>query len=781
MSPEGEGVPDPFRQLGSELPTPGVYRTASGAPGHAYWQQQVDYTIEIRLDEDARHLYGNEAIVYHNQSPDTLDYLWVAIDPNIFAPTSHAVATSLAPDLDSPSVGSMQRMLARQTFDGSCKLEGVRLPDGTPLHTAQQDTMLRVDLPEPLAPGARFEFSIQWNYAINDSDKVGGRTGFEHFEEDDNCIFELAQWFPRLCAYTDYTGWQNKEFLGSGEFTLEFGNYDVHITVPDDHVVAATGVLQNPGEVLLPVWRERLAQAEKTGDLTLIVTPEEAKANESHKPEGQKTWHFQAQNVRDFAWASSRKFAWDALRHPIEGTEPVWAMSYFPNEGEPLWSRYSTRVVAHTLTEYSKHTFPYPYPVAISVNGPVGGMEYPMICFNGPRPEKDGTYSKRTKYGLITVIIHEVGHNWFPMIVNSDERQWTWMDEGLNTYCQFLAEQSWEKGYESSRGEARRMVRYMTSENQRPIMTGSEEILQFGNNAYGKPATALNVLRETVVGRELFDFAFQQYARRWKFKRPEPADLFRTLEDATAVDLDWFWRGWFFQTDACDQALTGVTRYRMGSKDPAVSKALAKAKREAEPESITMLRNAGLERMVDRYPELLDFYNDFDELNVTPEDLEAYDKFLNDKKLKDEDRAIYALDDNFYVVSIERVRDLVMPVILEAHFTDGTTQEFRWPAQVWKGSGRSIQKLIVTEREIDSLVLDPHQEIADADTKNNFWPPKVEEKTIELRGDSRRGGGGKNPMQAALEAEKKARDAESGKSGESDATGDVPPAGDEPR
>ncbi|MEZ6006103.1 MAG: M1 family metallopeptidase [Planctomycetota bacterium] len=750
----GEGRPDPFRQLGSELPTPGPYRTASGAPGHEYWQQKVDYSIDVRLDEENRHLHGSETIDYHNQSPDTLEYLWVAIDPNIYGPESHAVTTALAPNLDSPSYSGLQRTLWRKEFDGSCKITTVRAGDGRDLHTALQDTMLRVDLPEPLAPGATFRFQIDWNYAINNSDEVGGRTGYEYFEKDQNCIFEMAQWFPRLCAYTDLTGWQNKEFLGSGEFTLEFGNYDVRITVPDDHVVAATGVLQNPLEVLEPAWRERLATAQATGELTLVVTPEEALAKQGTRSTNLQTWQFHADNVRDFAWASSRKFAWDALWHPVEGREPVWAMSYFPNEGEPLWSHYSTRAVAHTLTEYSKLTFPYPYPVAISVNGPVGGMEYPMICFNGPRPEEDGTYSKRTKYGLISVVIHEVGHNWFPMVVNSDERQWTWMDEGLNTYCQFVAEQAWEKDYPSWRGEARRIVDYMKSENQRPIMTGSEEILQFGNNAYAKPATALNVLRETVVGRELFDFAFRTYSRRWMFKRPMPADLFRTIEDASAVDLDWFWRGWFFSTDHCDLALGRVVRYRIASPDPEISKAREKAERDKEPESLTQLRNKGLEKLVERYPALLDFYNDFDELDVTAEDRKRYEEFLKNDKIKDEQRALHELQDNFYVVEIKRVAELVMPIVLTAHYTDGTSEEFRWPAQTWCEGTYEVKKLILTPKEIERLELDPYREMADTDLGNNTWPPQIEDKVIELKPDSKRGGG-KNPMQKAADEAKR--------------------------
>ncbi|MCP5024046.1 MAG: M1 family metallopeptidase [bacterium] len=758
FSPEvGE---DAFRQLHQELPTPGPYRTASGAPGHEYWQQKVDYKIDVHLDEELRHINAVERITYHNHSPDALTYLWVALDPNIMGPESHSVASSMAPSLDKPSYGSMHRFNTRRTFDGTCHIEAVLDAAGEELHTAIQDTMMRVDLPEPLKPSEAMDFTIAWNYAINNSKEMGGRTGYEHFEKDDNVLFEMAQWFPRLCAYSDLVGWQNKEFLGSGEFTLEFGDYTVSITVPEDHVVASTGVLQNSDEVLLLAWKDRLTQAKQSGELTFIVTPEEAKANEEEKATGTKTWTFQAENVRDFAWASSRKFIWDALYQPVEGVDPVLAMSFYPNEGEPLWSRYSTRAVAHTLVEYSKHTFPYPYPVAISVNGPVGGMEYPMICFNGPRPEEDGTYSKRTKYGLIGVVIHEVGHNWFPMIVNSDERQWTWMDEGLNTFVQFLAEQAWEEKYPGRRGEARHIVGYMSSENQRPIMTGSEELLQFGSNAYAKPATALNILRETVMGRELFDFAFKEYSNRWRFKRPEPADLFRTLEDASAVDLDWFWRGWFFSTDSVDQALTHVTHYRMGSPDPAVSKAFRKQQRDSKPESITVIRNKGMKRLVETYPELLDFYNEFDDLDVTPQDTKSYEKFLEDKKIEGKDRALYEVDDHFYVVTIERIGELVMPVIVDVELKDGSHQEFRWPVQVWRRGNTSIKKLILTDQEVVRFTLDPHLEIADTELFNNHWPRKIEEKRIDLQENRKWGGGGKNPMQKAKAAAEGAKEEE---------------------
>ena len=423
---------DKFRQLEEVLPTPGAYRTASGAPGHAYWQQKVDYEISIALNDENQTLSGSEKITYTNNSPDKLKYLWLQLDGNIFRPDSGANRGRTASrfgrstlSFDRLPMRSMQSILAKEVFDGGFNITACKdTQANAELKHTIVDTMMRVDLPAPLPNGETFEFQIDWNYEINNSEFVGGRAGCEFFEDDGNFIYEVAQWFPRLCAYTDTTGWQHKQFLGSGEFTLELGDYMVSITSPADHIVASTGVLLNASEVLTETQRERLKEAESTEKPMFIVTPEEAEKNESSKSEETKTWIFKADQVRDFAWASSRKFIWDAMQHNV-GEKPVMAMSYYPKEGEPLWSKYSTHSIIHTLNVYSRYTFDYPYPVAISVNGPVGGMEYPMICFNGPRPEKDGTYSARTKYGLISVIIHEVGHNYFPMIVNTDERQWT--------------------------------------------------------------------------------------------------------------------------------------------------------------------------------------------------------------------------------------------------------------------------------------------------------------------------------------------------------------------
>ncbi|MDF1666342.1 MAG: M1 family metallopeptidase, partial [Planctomycetota bacterium] len=575
----------------------------------------------------------------------------------------------------------------------------------------------------------------------------------EYFKKDKNYIYEIAHWFPRMAAYTDVNGWQHKQFLGRGEFTLEFGNYKVAITAPSDHIVASTGVLQNVNEVLTKDQKKRYEAARTAKKPMFIVTPKEAKANEKSRSKKTKTWIYKAKNVRDFAFASSRKFIWDA-QGIKRGKRTVMCMSYYPNEGEPLWSRYSTHSIIHTINVYSRYTFDYPYPVAISVNGPVGGMEYPMICFNGPRPEKDGTYSPRTKYGLISVIIHEVGHNYFPMIVNSDERQWTWMDEGLNTFVQYLAEQEWEENYPSRRGEPANIVGYMKSTEQVPIMTNSESILRFGSNAYAKPATALNILRESILGRELFDFAFKEYARRWKFKRPQPADFFRTMEDASGVDLDWFWRGWFYSTNHCDIAIDKVAVYTIDPPEPEKSKGLAKKDRSERPETLSKKRNKNLARRADKYPELYDFYNKYDELNVTDGDKKSFKRFW--ASLTKDDKALFKIKRHFTVVHLKNIGGLVMPIVLRAEFKDGTSQEFRIPAEIWRQNSESAAKLLLTKKEVKSITLDPHLETADVDLSNNFFPPKPSISRFKLFKQGRRWGGGTNPMRNARE-EAKAR------------------------
>ncbi len=772
------GQEDKFRQLEEILPTPNSYRSGAGEPGPDYWQQKIDYNIDVVLNDQDQSIRGSETIRYHNQSPHTLRYIWLQLDANIFRPDSSANLTRSVSRQEvrkQMSMTEFESLLLRKSFDGSCHIESVTDGQGKQLPRKIVDTMMRIDLEQPLPPGQEFTFKVQWTFKINDAKLLNGRTGYEFFAEDGNYIYEIAQWFPRLAAFTDVTGWQHKQYLGQGEFTLEFGDYIVRITAPADHVVAATGVLQNPNEVLSPAQQERLATAKTADKPVFVVTPEEAKANEKSKASDTKTWVYHAENVRDFAFAASRKFIWDAQGHNVNGNS-VLAMSYYPNEAEPLWSKYSTHSIIHTLNVYSRYTFDFPYPIAISVNGPIGGMEYPMICFNGPRPAKDGTYSSDTKYGLISVVIHEVGHNYFPMVVNTDERQWSWMDEGLNTFLQYLAEREWEEQYPSQRGEPSFMVPYMLSSNQVPIMTNSESIMQFGPNAYTKPATALNILRETVLGRELFDFAFKEYARRWKFKRPMPSDFFRTMEDASGVDLDWFWRGWFYTTEHCDIAISKVELYEVDRKSPDENAADERKRKSERIPTLSELRDKPLEKRVDRYPELKDFYNSYDPSEVTDEQRKAFED--SKKDLSDKERKMLENSDRYYRVSFKNVGGLVMPIILNVLYEDGSNEEIRLPAEIWRVNSQECATLVISNKLIKTIELDPRRETADVDRNNNHFPPQIEPTRFQLF--KQRSGGSDNPMSRAKAAEEaKAKAAEADKPSEtpeakSDAKSDEP-------
>ena len=739
---------DPFKQLHELLPSPNSNRLASGAPGPNYWQQRADYHIKVILDDKNQRLIGSETINYQNNSPHTLNYLWVQLDQNRFDPNSEELLIQEAPGLDGMSFNRLKSQLYRQSFKGGHQIKKVTNSKGEKIKFSIIGTMMRIDLKKSLNPKSNYVFNIDWEYNIIDADLNRARGGYEYFKEDKNYIYEIAQWFPRMAAYTDYTGWQNKQFLGSGEFTLEFGNYKVEVTAPEDHIVAATGELQNTNSVMSDTQLDRWNKAKKNGDITFIVTPEEAKQNQSKKtkPTKTKTWIFKADNVRDFAWASSRKFIWDAKYHEFTKGKKAWAMSFYPIEAEPLWSKYSTESVAHTLDVFSKFTFDYPYPVAISVNGPVFGMEYPMICFNGPRPEKDGTYSESTKNALIGVVIHEVGHNWFPMIVNSDERQWTWMDEGINTFLQFLAQAEWQQKWSSGRGKPKSITGYMSSSKQRPIMTNSESIHQFGSNAYSKPAAALNVLRETVMGRGVFDYAFKEYSRRWMFKRPEPADFFRTMEDASGKDLDWFWRGWFYTTYNVDVGIKSLRLYEIDTKNPDIEKPIQKTKRdELNAKDLIDIRNKSLPKAVDKNKKLLDFYNKYDPLDVTDADRREYNKWI--KELDSEELKLLSLRKKFYVIELENVGGLVSPVILEIDYKNAKSETIRIPAEIWRKNNDNVRKMIISDKEIVQIEVDPLLETADTDRYNNFWPPK----TIESRFQLQKRKKSKNPMQKAKE------------------------------
>ncbi|TGE13852.1 M1 family metallopeptidase [Hymenobacter elongatus] len=736
---------DKFKQLDQELPTPNAYRTASGAPGADYWQQRADYNIRVKLDDEKQSITGSEDITYTNLSPDVLTYLWVQLDQNILDKNSITTSTQVGEVKDKMSFQAMEYLM-RSDFEGGFKIESVKMKGGKALPYVINHTMMRVDLPTPLRPKQAVTFSVAWHYNINDQLKISERSGFEFFPEDKNYLYEIAQFYPRMAVYNDTRGWQHKQFLGNGEFTLPFGDYRVSITAPADHVVGATGTLQNPDQVLSATQRKRMAQAADAKKPVLIVTQQEAEQAEQKRAKGTKTWTYAAKNVRDFAWASSRKFIWDAMQIKQAG-KPVLCMSYYPKEGNPLWGKYSTETVAHTIKTYSKYTIDYEYPVAISVHGPVGGMEYPMLCFNGGRPEKDGTYSAERKYGMISVIIHEVGHNFFPMIINSDERQWSWMDEGLNTFVQYLTEQEWERGYPSRRGEPKNIVDYMKTDEslQTPIMTNSESVLQFGPNAYSKPATGLNMLRETIMGRQLFDHAFKTYAQRWAYKHPEPADFFRTMEDASGTDLDWFWRGWFYTTDHTDLSIEGVKWYTVDSKNPEIENARKRDLINSAPQTLSQQRNLQdiQKTVVDEKPDLKDFYNNFDPTATTDADRQRYQQYV--KTLNPEQQTRLNAGLHFYELDLRNKGGLVMPVVVQMTFEDGKQEIVTIPAEIWRKNNEHVTKVFITPKPVVSFALDPKLETADTDVSNNSFPRKLAPSRFELYQQQQQAA--PNPMQ----------------------------------
>ena len=752
-----------FEQLGTILPSPNEYRTAAGAPGSKYWQQRCDYDIKAELDEKKLQLKGEETITYYNNSPDVLRYLWLQLDENQHSATHHANYPNSAALPPTTSLNNLQQLENNQRTD-SFGINILKLTDATgkPLRYTLNKTMMRVELPSPLRPGQKFILKVEWFYRITDRMVQNGRGGYEYFPADGNYLFTIAQWYPRLCVYNDYQGWQNQQFAGSGEFTLNFGNFKVQMTVPADHIVGATGQCKNYNQVLSPAQLARWRSAQTSKSPVEIVTLAEAKHAETQKTSAMKTWIFQADSVRDFAWTSSRKFVWDAMPVSVEGKK-IMCMSFYGKEAYNLYRRYSTKVIAHTIKTYSDFTIPYPYPVAQSVEA-ANAMEYPMICFNYGRTTPDGSYSEEVKYGMIGVVIHEVGHNFFPMIINSDERQWTWMDEGMNSFVQYLAQELFDSKFPSKRGPAWAIVDYMKlpKDQLEPIMTNSENILKFGLNAYAKPATALNILRETIMGRELFDYAFKEYSRRWAFKQPTPSDFFRTMEDASGEDLDWFWRGWFYTTDACDISLDSVKYAKVDvNAQPAAPSEMRRQLSPplTTPEDLTKIKNR--EEFENRFltdidTTLQDFYWRY------ARGAEPYDSTIYSvpasvvyEPLTEDDRKKFA-GKHFYQLSFSNKGGLVMPIIIEWTYKDGTKEIDRLPAQIWRLNEVSATKFFVKDKEVVSIKLDPFRETADINDENNSWgrvaqqPSRFrvfKQKQAAARGQST----GINPMQKAEE------------------------------
>ena len=714
-----------FEQLDQLLPTPNEYRTGSGAPGPKYWQQRADYVINAELHDDNQSITGSEVITYFNNSPDPLKYLWLQLDQNINRKDNNTLKTKTLSIKDSTSTKTMASDLALFDFDGGYKIKSVKDASGSNLPYTINQTMMRVDLPQPLAAGQKLNFSIEWAFNINDRmlnmTPNDGRSGMEYFPEDGNYSYIIAQWFPRMCVYDDVVGWQNKQFLGQGEFTLTFGNYEVNLTVPADHIVAATGMVQNPREVLTAEQIQRFEKAKTTFDKpVIIVSQAEAIVKEKTKSKEKKVWKFKAENVRDFAFASSRKFIWDAMAVKIGDKTPL-AMSYYPKEGNPLWEQESTKAVKAAITTYSKYSIDYPYPQATSVHNASLGMEYPMICFNGARPNKDGTFSDRTKWALVGVVVHEVGHNFFPMIINNDERQWTGMDEGVNTFVQYRTQVENYPDMPQRRGPAAGIVPYMKGDAilQRPLMVNSESVVRdnFGNEQYAKCATGLNMLRETIMGPELFDKAFKEYATRWAFHHPKPADFFRTMEDASAVDLDWFWRGWFYTTDVCDQELTNVKWMRVRKDQNSLENKGKSVKKGDLAGAEGGKKNAN------------DFGDGPQPFTILPTDERLYNDFRN----RVDDKALIAKmeNKNFYELTLTNKGELIMPVIIEWTYKDGTREIEKIPAEIWRNNEKTVTKVFVKEKEVTNIVIDPKKETSDIHEDDNVFPRVARESKFD--------------------------------------------------
>ncbi len=708
VAPKWQGK---FEQLGPILPTPNEYRSASGAPGPKYWQQRADYVIDAELHDDTQRITGAETITYSNNSPDALRYIWLQVDQNINQKDNNTLKTGVSVVHDTLNTRELASKLGLYDFDGGDKIKSVKDGSGHDLPYFINQTMMRIDLPTPLASGQKFSVAIEWEFNINDRVRNAtlndGRSGMEFFPEDRNYVYIIGQWFPRMCVYDDVVGWQNKQFLGQGEFTLAFGDYKVNLTVPADHIVAGTGMVQNLKEVLTPDQYSRFEKAKTSFDKPVVIcTEQEAITRESAKSTEKKTWRFQAENVRDFAFASSRKFIWDAQAVKLNDKTPL-AMSYYPKEGNPLWAQESTKAVKNTLVTYSKYSVDYPYPQATSVHAADIGMEYPMICFNHGRPNKDGTYTDRVKWGLIGVVIHEVGHNFFPMIINSDERQWTWMDEGINSFVEYRTRTENYPTMPSRRGQPILIVPYMKSspDLQRPLMVNSETVIRknFGNEQYGKCATALNILRETIMGPELFDRAFKEYSRRWAFKHPEPADFFRTMEDASAVDLDWFWRGWFYTTEPCDLSVDKVKWFKMRTEQSAAEERIKNTKGDLAPKKT---------------------YENFDggpePFSIIDTDARFYGEFAS--RIDDKAIAQKLNGKNLYEVTFSNKGGLIMPLIIEWTYRDGSTEIEKVPAEIWRTNESVATKIFVKDKEVAHIRLDPKKETADINTNDNEFP-----------------------------------------------------------
>lgn len=687
-----------FEQIDNLLPTPNVYRTGDGSPGPSYWQQKADYDMKIVLNDAEQKVSGYQEVTYTNNSPIPLRYIWLQLDQNIRNVDSDKKLIRTGRLRDSVSTLGLVYFSGMMTI-GGINITALTDKKGEPVNYTIVKTMLRINLEEPLESGDAFVFKSEWWYSLNDRMTDQGRSGYEYFPEDDNYLYTIAQFYPRLAVYDDFNGWQHKQFLGSGEFALTFGDFHVEISVPSDHVVAATGELQNANKVLSSEQNELFQQAFTSYEKPIMIIDQtQATANEKSRSTQNKTWIYEAENVRDFAFASSRKFIWEAQGVKLNN-KTVLAMSYYPKEGNPLWELESTKAIINTLKTYSKYSVDYPYPVANSIHTADIGMEYPMICFNKGRPERDGTYTDAVKFEMITVVVHEVGHNFFPMIINSDERQWAWMDEGINTFLEYLTKDENYENFPHSMGPPSTIVPYMKGNKKyiRPMMTNPEQIMQLGYNSYGKPAAAFNILREVVLGRELFDYSFKTYSEKWAFKHPKPADFFRTMEDASGVDLDWFWKGWFYTVDHVDVSIDTVLQGIFLPED-------------AGPENFGFALDTTASIMTKNL-----------KLKDTP--TPWYSEFRNELDYDE----IYEMVKGYYYcnVSFLNLGGLVTPLLVRFTFEDGTKEDVKIPVEIWRMHENKASKIFKLKKLVVKVELDPEEMTADTDVENNKFPREV--------------------------------------------------------
>ncbi len=647
-----------FRVL-DQWPAPNETRGANGKPGAKYWQQRVDYVIRVGLDTTTHTVTGSERVTYRNNSPDALGYVWFQLDQNIDNPSvSEAMigATSLPKSISPRAAEFINARLDTKGYSITRVQLVSKNGQKTDAAYVLQGTQMKVPLSSPLATGGAQDIEIDWSYVMPESfASRNGRGAREKLK--DGWEYLAAQWFPRAAVYDDVVGWQNDQFYGQGEFYLNFGNYDVSITVPHNHIVQSTGVLHESGRG--PDIHAARAPCEGVHLASNRFTSS-PRTKRTRRPRAQLvqqpfTWRFKAENVRDFAWASSAGFIWDAAGFRYSPTaKPIEMHSLYPREALGVWDSLSTKAIAQTMRTYGRLAFEYPYPKASNIHGIVGGMEYPMIAFCGARPPANANAAvlKSVGYGLVAVTIHEVGHNWFPMIVASDERKWTWMDEGLNSYLEGMASVEFDLSWPKARLPmvAANIVGYMKNTDQVPLMTESDLIHRgFGPNGYTKPASGLFILREQVLGPQFFDAAFREYSAAWMFKHPQPADFFRSMMQASGDNLNWFWRGWFYSTHANDQSLGTV-----------------------ESQSADSLGMSARGR----------FYNR---------------------------------------VTLENKGGLVMPAIMEFTFTDGSKERVKLPVSIWRNNEKKFEYGRFSQKELQSVELDPDNVLADINRENNKW------------------------------------------------------------